>query len=47
MRMIEEYKKLINSSFKENMRTQVNRWKSLKRKHKNPLKNYRKIKSNM
>jgi hypothetical protein len=47
MMMIEDFKKDINNFFKE---IQENRGKQLealkKRKHKNPLKNYRKTQSN-
>jgi hypothetical protein len=43
MTMIEDFKKDINSNLKENT---GNRKKPLKRKHKNPLKNYRKTQSN-
>jgi hypothetical protein len=40
--MTEDFKKDINNSLKEYRRTQVNRQKPLKRKHKNPLNSYRK-----
>jgi hypothetical protein len=48
MMMIEDFKKDINNSLKKYRRTQVNRQKPLKRKHKhtNPLKNDRKTQSN-
>ena len=42
MMMIEDIKKDINNS----RRTQVNRQKPLKRKYKNPLKNYKKTQPN-
>jgi hypothetical protein len=45
MMMIEEFKKDI-TPLKKYKRTQVNRYKTLKRKHKNPLKNYRKTQPN-
>jgi hypothetical protein len=37
--MIEDFKKDIKTPLKTYSRKQVNRWKPLKRKHKNPLKN--------
>jgi hypothetical protein len=41
MMLVEDFKKDITNS-KKYRRTLLNRYKSLKRKHKNPLKNYRK-----
>jgi hypothetical protein len=45
MMMVEDIKKDFNNS-KKWRRTLLNRKKTLKRKHKNPLKNYRKIRPN-
>jgi hypothetical protein len=40
--MIEDFKKDINNFLKKYKTTQVNRYKHLKRKNKNPIKDYRK-----
>ena len=44
MMLIEDFKKDINNSLEE-IENRLKREKALKRKHKNPLKNYRKTKS--
>jgi hypothetical protein len=41
-KQVEGLKKETQKALKNNRRTQVNRKKPIKRKHKNPLKNYRK-----
>jgi hypothetical protein len=45
MMMMEDFKKDINSSLKD-IQENTGKQKPLKRKHKNPLKNYRKTQSN-
>jgi hypothetical protein len=46
MMMIEDFKMYMNDSLKNIQETRINREKSLKRTHKNPLKNYRKTQPN-
>jgi hypothetical protein len=42
MMMIQNFKKEINNSLKERQENTGKKLKAVKRKHKNPLKNYRK-----
>jgi hypothetical protein len=46
MMMVEDIRKDFNNSLKEIQENTVNRYKTLKRKHKNPLKNCRKTRPN-
>jgi len=46
MMMVEDIKKDLITHLKKYRRTLINRWKTLKRKHKSPLNNCRKTQPN-